>query len=78
MGNIQTTIKKLVNIAASVFTLLAGLKLWISAAGLDQIFALLIILIGTIAVESNVSSMIKRRRSSTQPESRVTKSNQVN
>ena len=75
---IQTAVKKLATVAASVFTLLAGLKLWLSTQGLEQFFALFMILVGTVALEHNISVMIKRRRDTSESETRYPKSNQAN
>ncbi len=36
--------------------------MWLAADGIGQAFALAVILVGTVALESNVSAMLKKRR----------------
>ncbi len=49
------------NIAVSVFAVIVGLKMWFTTDGVLTFIALIIILIGVSALESNVSSVLKSR-----------------
>ncbi len=51
------------NIIVSVFVVIVGLKMWFTAEGYATPLALVIIIIGVSALESNVTLILKRERS---------------
>lgn len=59
----ENIIKFITNIAVSVFAIIVGFKMWFTAQGNAAPLALAIILIGVSALESNITSILKRRNS---------------
>jgi len=59
----ENIIRLITNIAVSVFAVIVGFKMWFTAQGNATPLALAIIFIGVSALESNISSIMKRRRS---------------
>ena len=51
------------NLAVSVFAVVVGFKMWFAYEGSVSILALLIIIIGVSALETNIVSILKERRS---------------
>jgi hypothetical protein len=51
------------NIAVSVFAVIVGFKMWFTMQGSAAYIALVIIVIGVSALESNIISILKERRS---------------
>ena len=49
------------NIAVSVFAIIVGFNMWSTARGGTEILALLVILVGISALESNVRAVLKNR-----------------
>lgn len=58
----ENSLRLMANIAVSVFAVVVGFKIWFTAEGFMTFFALVIILIGVSALESNVITVLKGRR----------------
>lgn len=59
----ENTVRRMNNIAVSVFTVVVGFKMWLTAQGIALPIAFVIILIGIGALDSNITAILKKRRS---------------
>ena len=59
----ENIIRLIANLAVSIFAVIVGFKMWFTAQGNASPLALAIIFIGVSALESNITLIMKRRRS---------------
>jgi predicted PurR-regulated permease PerM len=59
----ENVVRLIPNIAVSVFAVIVGFKMWFNTQGSTELLALIIIIIGVSALETNIISIMKRRRS---------------
>jgi hypothetical protein len=59
----ENILRPINNIAVSVFAVIVGFKMWFSMQGNSVFIALVVILIGVSALESNIISILNDRRS---------------
>ncbi len=59
----ESYLRPINNIAVSVFAVIVGFRMWFTTEGIAAFIALVIILIGVSALESNITSILKNKRS---------------
>jgi hypothetical protein len=62
----EKAVRRIANIAVSVFTVIVGLGMWLTAQGVAQVLAFVIILVGVTALETNIVAVLKRRHQPSQ------------